>query len=88
MAEDLTLSDINSMLQELYHASGAPYFFDAPFIGIAAADDPFFVKYFHKKGDFPLRKENRHKIEKYNQKIENYLIKRSFFVVSAFMIGG
>ena len=39
MAEDLTLSDINSMLQELYHASGAPYFFDAPFIGIAAADD-------------------------------------------------
>ena len=45
MAEDLTLSDINSMLQELYHASGAPYFFDAPFIGIAAADDPFFVKF-------------------------------------------
>ena len=45
MAEDLTLSDIDSMLQELYHASGAPYFFDDPFIGIAAADDPFFVKF-------------------------------------------
>lgn len=45
MPEKIDLAEMNAMLQELYEATGAPYFFDAPFAGVAAADDPFFRKF-------------------------------------------
>lgn len=41
----LTRSDIEKMVNHLYRQTGADRFFEEPDIRIAAADDPFFLKF-------------------------------------------
>lgn len=44
-AVKLSAAELENMLRDLYRAVGAPYYFDEPLTGIAAADDPFFQKF-------------------------------------------
>ncbi len=41
----LKRSDVESMVNGLYRATGAAAFFDAPLLGVAAADDPWFDRF-------------------------------------------
>lgn len=41
----LTRADIEKMVNHLYRQTGADRFFEEPDIRIAAADDPFFLKF-------------------------------------------
>ncbi len=44
--------DVNEILQKLYFITGADAFFDPPLMKIAAADDPFFLKFKEVIGEY------------------------------------
>ena len=48
----ITRADIQQQLNRLYYATGANDFFEEPVLKIAAADDPFFVRFKTIIGDF------------------------------------
>ncbi len=48
----ITRTDIQQQLNRLYYATGANDFFEEPVLKIAAADDPFFVRFKTIIGDF------------------------------------
>ena len=41
----ITLEKMNSMLRDLYFATGAPYYFDEPLTAVASAGDPLFQQF-------------------------------------------
>lgn len=45
MGEALKVEDLKEMLLKLYKATGAPFYFDEPFVGVASANDTWFSKY-------------------------------------------